>query len=271
MAVGVTEHVWEFPALIPRDAYTDREVPRAGGIWRVCQDVATLASIESGWPPRRFREEGVFFIVYRMAMVHASQPHYGKRLTGTTWVSRLRRDMLSTREVRLRSAEGLVAAATQEWVHVDAVTRKPKRANSATAAAFPPVDVEPSVKLPKYDAFPGPRSSFEFDMWQSWADPLGHANHPDYIDWCDEGISRRLHAAGIDTTALTPVAEQVTFKDSVLPGERVRVHTERAGIAGPGTVAFKHTLETERGLAADATSIRRLGDDDGAAFLKVWD
>lgn len=271
MALGVTDHVWEFPVLVPRDAYTDREVPRAGGMWRVCQDVATLASIEAGWPPARFRQDGVFFIVYRMVMVHASQPAYGRQLTGTTWVSRLRRDMLSTREVRLRSSEGVVAAATQEWVHVDALSRKPKRAEPTTAAAFPPVDLEPSVALPKYDKKPGSRRSFEFDMWRTWADPLGHANHPDYIDWCDEGISRRLVSAGIDETALTPVAEQVAFKDSVLPGERVIVYTERAGVLGSGAVVFKHTLQTDRGLAANATSVRRLAGDPRDNLSRAWD
>ncbi|MEM9728501.1 MAG: acyl-ACP thioesterase domain-containing protein [Myxococcota bacterium] len=266
----MTEHVGEFPALIPRDAYTDREFPRSGGIWRVCQDVATLSSIASGWPPRRFRDEGVFFIVYRMVMVHSSQPRYGTPLRGTTWVSRLRRDMLSTREVRLRSDDGLVAAATQEWVHVDAETRKPKRAKPETAAAFPPVEVEASAKLPSFDKIPGSRSSFEFQMWQTAADPLGHANHPAYIDWCDEGASRRLAASGINPTLLVPVAEQVTFKDSVLPGEEVIVHTARAGTVGSDAVVLKHTIETKRGLAADATSVRRLasGSHD---FIGVWD
>ncbi|MGB5811251.1 MAG: thioesterase family protein [Polyangiales bacterium] len=266
----MTDVVWEFPLRLPRDAFTEREVARAGGVWRVCQDAATLASIESGWPPSRFREEGVFFIVYRMAVVHEVERPYGDALTATTWVSRLRRRTLSTREIRLRAGSTLVASATQEWVHVDADTRKPKQGTAETAAAFPAVDVEPSVKMPTYERLDGTESTYAFDMWQTWSDPLGHANHPDYIDWCDEGTSRRMVELGLDPNRLVPVAEQVTFKDSVLPGERVRVHTKRAGVHGR-SVVLKHRIETDRGLAADATSIRRLVDDAGGSFPSAWD
>ena len=47
----VINTVWEFPLTLPRNAFTAREAPRAGDIWRLCQDAATLASIRSGWPP----------------------------------------------------------------------------------------------------------------------------------------------------------------------------------------------------------------------------
>ncbi|MEM7135872.1 MAG: acyl-ACP thioesterase domain-containing protein [Myxococcota bacterium] len=266
----MSDFVWEFSVRLPRDAYTDRETARAGGVWRVCQDTATLASIASGWPPSRFRREGVFFIVYRMVVVHELEPAFGDALDATTWVSRLRRDMLSTREVRLRSEGTLVAAATQEWVHVDADTRKPKRAERSTAAAFPPVDVEPSAVLPSFEKRAGASTSFEFRMWESWADPLGHANHPDYIDWCDEGTSRYLRERGVEPSRLRAVAEQVTFKDSVLPGEAVLVRTEQVGLYGDDAVVLKHRIETERGTAADATSIRRLADDRAGAWRELW-
>ena len=271
MAGGVTNHVWEFPLRFPRNSYTEREVPRAIGVWRVCQDAATLASISAGWPPSRFRKEGVFFVVYRMVVVHETETPFGNELTGTTWVSQLRRRTLSTREVRLRSGPTLVASATQEWVHVDAVTRKPKQGTEATAASFPAVEVEPSVKLPKYEPCPGAETSFEFEMWRTHADPLGHANHPDYIDWCDEATSRWLAGRGIDPSRLRPVAERIAFKDSVLPGELVAVRTKRIGVLEGNAVAFKHEVITERGLSADATTIRSLVDDDDGALRAAWD
>ena len=267
---GVTESVWEFPLRLPRNAYTAREVPRAGDIWRLCQDVATLASIRSGWPPARFRVEGVFFIVYRMVVLHEAETPYGEVLDATTWVSRLRRRTLSTREVRVRAGGELVASATQEWVHVDSETFKPKQGAEETAAAFPAVDVEPSVKLPKFDPLPGAETVFRFQMWQTWGDPLAHANHPAYIDWCDETTSRRMVEAGIEPTWLRPVAEQVTFHDSVLPGEEVTVRTERVGVLG-GNVVLKHHLATDRGLAAEATSIRSLATDSSDSLIAAWD
>ncbi len=267
----VTESFWEFPLRLPRNAFTPREVPRAGDIWRLCQDAATLASVRAGWPPARFRAERVFFVVYRMVVMHAAEAAYGDVLDTTTWVSRLRRRTLSTREVRVRAGGELVAAATQEWVHVDSETFKPKQGSEESAAAFPAIDVEPSVKMPTFDEHPGEQSVFRFQMWQTWADPLAHANHPAYIDWCDEAASRRMVEAGINPTCLRPVAEQVTFRDSVLPGEQVTVKTKRVGTFGQNAVVLKHLLETSRGSAAEATTIRTLASESADPLIAAWD
>jgi acyl-CoA thioesterase FadM len=256
--------------MLPRNAFTAREVPRAGDIWRLCQDVATLASIRSGWPPSRFREERVAFIVYRMTMVHDTPTRYGTVLDTKTWVSRLRRRTLCTREVRVRSAGQRVAAATQEWVHVDFDTLKPKQGSQDAAAAFPETDVEPSIDLPEFEDAPGASNELRFDMWQTWADPLAHANHPAYVDWCDEATSRYMHAAGVDPVMLRPIAERVAFKNAVLPGEEVVVHTKRIGVIGADAVVLHHHLETERGPAAEATTVRGLADGSGDALLSAW-
>jgi len=267
----VTNAVWQFPLILPRNAFTAREVPRAADVWRLCQDASTLASINSGWPPSRFRDEKVTFVVYKMTVVHDVETPYGAVLDMTTWVSRFRRRTLCAREVRIRTAGQRVAAATQEWVHVDSDTLKPKQGSFELGAAFPAVDVEPSVTLPKFDELPGAVDEFAFDMWQTWSDPLAHANHPDYIGWCDEATSRRMVASGLEPILLRPIAEQVTFRLSILPGERVTVRTKRIGAIGIDAVVLMHHLETERGTAADATSIRALAEGSSAALISAWD
>jgi acyl-CoA thioesterase FadM len=267
----VTNAVWEFPLMLPRNAFTAREVPRAADIWRLCQDASTLASISAGWPAERFRDENVTFVVYKMTVLHDVETTYGAVLDVKTWVSRVRRRTLSAREVRVRTSGRRVAAATQEWVHVDRDTLKPKQGSDELGAAFPPTDIEPSVALPKFDEQPGPQHEFAFDMWQTWSDPLAHANHPDYIGWCDEATSRRLVAAGLEPILLRPIAEQVTFRLSILPGERVTVRTKRIGTIGTDAVVLMHHLETERGTAADATSVRALADGSSAALISAWD
>lgn len=263
--------VWEFPLVLPRNAFTAREVPRAGDIWRACQDVATVASIEAGWPPERFREEGTSFLVYRMMVLHDHESHYGQSLGARTWVSRFRRRTLCTREIRLRAAERLVAAARQEWAHVDGATLKPKQAGEHLAAAFPVAECEASLELPSYDPHPGEENVLEFRMWQTWADPLDHANHPAYVDWCDENTCRRMRSAGLDPVMLQPIAEQVTFRNSVLPGESVEVRTKRVGVVAGEAVVLKHHIETERGPAADATTIRALAGGGTDSLVKAWD
>jgi acyl-CoA thioesterase FadM len=263
--------VCEFPLTLPRNAFTPREVPRAGDIWRLCQDAATLASIHAGWPPSRFRIENVAFVVYKMTLLHDAESAYGEVLDAQTWVSRLRRRTLCTREVRVRSGGRRIAAATQEWVHVDFETLKPRQGSPEAASAFAEIEVEPSIAMPSFDALPGAKDDFQFDMWQTWSDPLAHANHPAYIDWCDEATSRRMLAAGLDPLLLRPIAEQVTFRSAVLPGERVIVRSKRVGRIGTDAVVLKHHLETDRGPAADATSVRGLAEGDGEALVAAWD
>jgi acyl-CoA thioesterase FadM len=232
--------------------------------------VATLASIHSGWPPSRFRVDQIAFIVYKMTVLHEAETPYGAGLDAQTWVSRLRRRTLCTREVRVRTGGQLVVAATQEWVHVDGGTLKPKQASLEVAAAFAETELEHSVAMPSFDALPGTEDEFGFDMWQTWSDPLAHANHPAYVDWCDEATSRRMDASGLDPVLLRPVAEQVTFRSSVLPGERVTVRTKRVGVIGTDAVVLQHHLETERGPAADATSVRALAEGSSETLISAW-
>lgn len=78
-------------------------------------------------------------------------------------------------------------------------------------------------------------------------------------------------ASGLDPVLLSPMAEQVTFRLSVLPGERVMVRTKRIGAIGTDAVVLMHHLETARGTAADATSVRTLAGQSSAALISAWD
>ncbi len=204
-------------------------------------------------------------------MVHHRPTSYGDTLETKTWVSRLRRRTLSTREVRVELGGDLVAAATQEWVHVDLETLKPKQGSREAAAAFAETDRGPSVKMPEHQAAPGNvEHRFSFEMWHTWADPLAHANHPAYVDWCDEATSRRMHAQGVDPALLRPIAETVTFRSAVLPDEEVVVTTRRVGVVGTEAVALAHELRTERGVAAEAITVRGLAEGSGADLVSIW-
>jgi acyl-CoA thioesterase FadM len=268
--IVVTQALCEFPLSLPRNAFTAREVPRAADLWRLCQDAATLASIRVGWSPERFRVERVAFIVYKMTMLHDAVTPYGAVLEAKTWVSRLRRRTLCTREIRIQHRGIRVAAATQEWVHVDLDTLKPKQGTEEVAAAFPEMDVEPSVAMPAYEANPGSGSELRFQMWQTAADPLAHANHPAYVDWCDEATSRHMDASGIDPVLLRPIAETVTYRSAVLPGEEVGVRTKRIGVLGSTAVVLQHSIETERGPAAEAITVRGLLDGSAEPLISAW-
>lgn len=247
---------------LPRHAFSARDAARGGDVWRAFQELAVDASTQAGWPPSRCRDEGAAFIVRSMHVVHHDEARYGEKLVGTTWLSRMRREMFSTRELRIVAARGPIASARQEWVHVSAAL-EPTRGSPALLAGFPsepgpasdasPVLPAPSTVLPAHAPH-----VFELEAFYTSMDPLDHANHPAYLDWCDEATSRALAAAGIAPIRLVPVAEEVAFKSGVVAGDRVRVETSVRGTTLDGSVVLGHRVLVGARLSATATTVRRL-------------
>lgn len=238
-----------------------------------------MASTAAGWPPRRYREEGNAFVVRSMCVVHHRETMYGDELVGRTWVSRFRREMLSTREVRIDGVDGgRVVTATQEWAHVSAAL-VPTRAPATLTAAFPAeTHDDPGAALPAL-AEPlalrhesgahgsGAPWRTELEIWELWADPLGHVNHPVYVDFCDEALSRMLRARGEPAAALVPIAEEVHFRGGVEPRDHVVVETEPRGWTATGDAVLHHRVTVGERLAATATTVRRLFGEAGRSTL----
>jgi acyl-CoA thioesterase FadM len=260
----------ELLTTLPRHAFSPRDAARAGDVWRAFQEVAVEASTELGWPPPRYRAEGTAFLVRSMAVVHDVEALYGERLRAWTWVSRMRREMFLTREIRLTSARGPIARASQEWVHI-AATLTPSRAPAALLSLFSAEThaelgevTLPSITRP----FESSRTHvFEFRAWHTWMDPLAHVNHPAYVDFCDEAISVAMSSHGIAPLRLVPVAEEVTFKSGVVAGDDVRVETRLSGLTAAGDAVFDQRMKVGDRICALATTTRRLLDEPGESEL----
>lgn len=249
-----------FALSLPRNAFSVRDAARAGDVWRAFQDAAVIGSVRRGWTPQRYAAEGCAFVVRSMTVVHHRETRFGEDVRGSTWVERFRRGMFSTRQVRLLVDGQPLASATQEWVHV--TTRggmQVARASDALLASFQEVPAEPLVELPAYDTvLHAPEHVFELTAWFGWMDPLNHANHPAYVDWCDEAICRVLHQAGLDPIQMVPVAEQVTFKAGVVAMDAVRVVVRMVGRTPEGDVVVRGVVSRASGLCAEAVLVRRL-------------
>ena len=217
----------------------------------------------------RYRAAGAAFVIRTMTVVHHAEARYGEALTGRTWVRRFRRGMLSTREVRLDAARGPIASGTQEWVHVSPEL-SPVRASPELVEAFPLHDEpdSPPAELPEV-ATPreGVPFRFEVEAWWTWMDPLDHVNHPAYVDWCDEGISRRMAAAGLAPVTLQPVAETLTYFRGVVAGERVDVVGRLVGATAAGDAVIEHRIERGETIYAKGRSVRRCVDAADPARL----
>lgn len=230
-----------------------------------------MASSAAGWPPSRYRDEGNAFVVRSMTVVHHRETFYGDPLIGRSWVSRFRREMLSSRQVRIDGAAGdPVITATQEWVHVSAAL-EPVRAPKTLSEAFPEEAIEEGERSSALPAIDSPFEATSFTttlpMWNVWMDPLGHVNHPLYVDFCDEALSRRLRERGVEPARLVPVAEEVTFKGGVGPTDVVTVESEPKGWDARGAAIFRHRISVGERLAATAMTVRTLFGEDGRSTL----
>lgn len=251
---------------LPRSAFTPREVARAGDLWRAFQDLAVGGSSSAGWPPERYRAEGVSWIVRSMVVVHHRETEFGEDLRGTTWPSALKRGMFFRRECRIRGLAGPVASATQDWVHV-AADLTLARASDALVASFPIEAHDAPVELPAHAPIEGaPVHAFELECWHTWMDPLGHVNHPVYVEWADEALARVLASRGVDPCEVRPVAEAARFKSGVVAGERVRVETRLVG-AADGAAVLAHEVTAGGRAVASVTTVRALAR--GASLARI--
>src|SRR5690606_7493872 len=115
----------------------------------------------------------------------------------------------------------------------------------------------------------GPEHVFEFSAWFTWMDPLNHANHPAYVDWCDEALSRVMHRAGLDPIDLVPVAEEVAFKAGVVALDPVRVTVRMVGRTEGWDAVVRCVVSRPSGVCAEATLVRRTVGGPGALVLAL--
>ncbi|MEM6954597.1 MAG: acyl-CoA thioesterase [Myxococcota bacterium] len=253
-------------AHLPRHAFSPFDRARASAVWRAFQESAVLASTAAGWPPRRYREAGTAFVVRSMSVLHHREAVYGDGAVCDTWVRRMRRDMLSTRELRLLDEHGeCIAAGTQEWVHVRE-GEGPARADESLTTAFP-IHGSDTVAMPELVRLDEPVSlpDFTFRVWNVWMDPLGHVNHPTYIDFGDEAVERALPRP---LARLVPVAESVTYLRGLMAGDEARVETQRVGTSGDAA-AFEQRVYCGDTVCARVHLVRALEGGSLADVLQA--
>lgn len=216
---------------IPRHACSPRGTSRAGDLWRLVQEAAVLASEAVGWPNDRYKAAGTAFVVREMSAIHLREARYGEGLDTRTCIAESRRGILLRRETWVAD----VMRASVEWAHVGA-DGVPRRAGPDVVEAFTVTPAE-AVVLPEVE--PGESRAlpvFSLVPWFTEMDPLGHTNHPRYVDWADEALSRHLAACGLDPLELVPVAETLRFRGSARAGDPVAVHLVEVGRSGAASV-----------------------------------
>lgn len=242
-----------YPVRIPRHACSPRDRARAGDLWRLVQEATILHSTEVGWPPSRYRDVGSGFVVRAMTGIHEREAEYGEDLIAFTRVVESRRELLIRRESGILG----VLRGSVEWVHVGA-EGGPTRAPRALADAFPVQAGAVPVALPAWDEVePVPLPDLDVRPWWTEMDPMGHVNHPRYVDWADEAVSTWLAARGHDPLALVPVAERVRFRTAAKAGDTVTIRGVLVGrLPKSGAAAIHLRMRRREELVCDVVLVR---------------
>lgn len=237
---------------VPRHACSPRGVARAGDTWRLVQEAAVIDSEARGWPPDRFKALGTGFVVREMVALHHREPRYSEALPTKTWIAESRRGILMRRETRVAD----VASCSAEWVHVGPGGTV-ARASPELEGAFP-VSPSPATEFPVFaheEAQPGP--DLQLVPWWTEMDPMGHVNHPRYVDWADEWLARWVAASGLDPSQVVPCADRAKFRAGAGAGDPMVIAGARVGALGDASV-FDVRATGPSGLCCHLWIVRRL-------------
>jgi len=250
---------------------------RAADVWRICQDVAVDSSSLSGWPPQRYAQEGNAFVMRSMKLIHQREISTQQALAAQTWISEFRRGIVSVREIRilndLEKQTVPVVSATQEWVHIGRDYRI-RPAPPSLVAALNIFATEAKIVLPQYHPITNAAEyHFNFHVWHTWMDALGHVNHPTYVDWLDEAFSRVLAQHQIDPVEVVAVAEELHYRASAVANDQVQVTLQLIGATELGELVIRHRIvntDTQK-LFVDGIIIRRLTTQEATVrFSSLW-
>ena len=208
-----------YPLRLPRHAVSPRQVARAGDVWRLFQEAAVQASSDAGYPPSRYAEEQIAFIVGQMTVEH----HRARLRRGRARVDLIRRNLRGTiaqRELRLETPLGLLASASQRWVHVSMAGGAlpmpgwARRASRLRAHRGPRCRRAPRAREASVTGRLGTASGSRSGT-AGWTP--GARQPPRPIDRADEA-RHRMAASGLDPAGPVPIWEDVRFRQAAVAG-----------------------------------------------------
>ena len=243
--------------ILPRHAFGPRETARSGEIWRSLQDIAVLASSRAGYTPRDYREQQIGWVMRSMTVRHLAEIQFGEPVVADTWISTFERDIFSNRQIRMSADDRPVVLADQRWVHVRLPDLRPVRASAELKVALGELLAPLELEVPQTHPIEGEIvHACTFDTWHSQMDPLGHANHPAYIDWVEEAWCRWLASRGFDPQQSYAVAESVTYRSGVVAPAPVTVQLELRGTTPSGAAVIEAEMSAGDRPVASAWAIR---------------
>ena len=157
---------------------------------RYLQELAFAHSAALGYPLTRYETERLFWLVRRIHLTVHAPARYGQDLLATTQVVGMRRVLARRHNTVRRERDGtLLATADVDWI-LTADCVAPTRIPDEMAARFPSQG-EAIVSSPLQERQP-PTSiaTISLRIRTSDVDAMGHANHPVYLDFLEDAVTR---------------------------------------------------------------------------------
>ncbi len=160
------------------------------------QEAAFANSVELGYPPERYKEMGVSWVLRENDLEILERPRSGDTLSITTWLADIQR-VRTDRQYEARRADGtLLARCNTQWVMVSLDTLRPTRIPEAMLSVFQPAQdfVLDAYQWPEVTVVPF-RSEHRVCYFEE--DEVGHVNNANYLRWVEESARRAAQAAGL--------------------------------------------------------------------------
>ena len=160
---------------------------RAGSLVRYLQDVAWQHSEAAGFDRAWYAGRGLGWLVRGIELELLATASYGEVLSVSTRITGWRR-MWARRHSEILAADGRpIAAATIDWVLLDAAGR-PVRIPAELEAVAPGVAPFPPTRV-DHDRAPSDAISLRSMVRAADLDPMGHLNNAAYLDLLEEAVT----------------------------------------------------------------------------------
>jgi acyl-CoA thioesterase FadM len=204
------------------------------------QEAAFANSIELGFPPERYEQMGIGWVMRETELEVLERPRFDEVVYVTTWIADFRR-VQANREYEARREDGtLLARCDTKWAMLDRETLRPTRIPDVMLQVFQPAQdfvLEPQA----WPTVEGETFVGEHHVSVYEEDEMAHVNNANYLKWIEENARRAMEAAG--RPAPTFHRHLLEYRLPAFKGEVVTTHSTYAPFEDG--LAWKH--EVRRG------------------------
>jgi medium-chain acyl-[acyl-carrier-protein] hydrolase len=217
------------------------------------QEAAFANSTELGYPPRRYQELGITWVLRELDLEIVDRPRYDEVIAITTWIADLRR-VKAHRQYEARREDGsILARCNAQWAMLDLSTQRPTRIPARMFEVFTPAQdfVLEGRAWPSIDG-----AVFRSSHYVAYheEDEQAHVNNANYLRWIEENARRAARESALPMPEFSRHRLQYRLparRDECVTIESLYASQEQA-------LAWSHRIFRDDSLLMEGSSLSHL-------------